>query len=335
MHAETPARRDAYDGYIKDIADHYNIKKEKRKMNIEELLEKLDTAETDEEIGEIGREILEKDPDSPYGKLAVWQTMTYEDCIENLDMLREALSAIRLIISEKETPPDLEEDRDAQAYCSIMMNLGYSLLAEQETEEALEIAKEFANFDDEGFYPSRTLLYRCMLDLGMYRQILETLESDPLESVVGEHARAIALIETEADPADIRDAVNYAISLDPNVPFFVLNIWGFPESDDDIDEEMEDTINYATYVAEPWCSSDSRLAAISAPAFLFGYLTDRLTDEKEIKVLQEGYEGAGVLKEVEEAKAKIREMEQQGCDPDEIDAVALGETGAIVEKLLG
>ena len=68
-------------------------------MNIEELLEKLDTAETDEEIGEIGREILEKDPDSPYGKLAVWQTMTYEDCIENLDMLREALSAIRLIIS--------------------------------------------------------------------------------------------------------------------------------------------------------------------------------------------------------------------------------------------
>ena len=40
-------------------------------MNIEELLEKLDTAETDEEIGEIGREILEKDPDSPYGKLAV------------------------------------------------------------------------------------------------------------------------------------------------------------------------------------------------------------------------------------------------------------------------
>ena len=261
--------------------------------------------------------------------------MDYEGCVENLDMLREALSGIRMIISEKDAPPNIEEDRDAQAYCTIMMNLGYSLLAEQETEEALEVAKEFANFDDEGFYPSRTLLYRCMLDLQMYRQIFDTLESDPLESVVGEHARAIALIETEAEPGEIRDAVSYAISLDPEVPFFVLNIWEFPEPEDDIDEDIEDTVNYATYVAEPWCSSDKRLAALSAPTFLFGYLTDRLNDEKEIQVLKEGYEGAGVLKEVEEAKAKIREMEQQACDPEEIDAVALGETGAIVEKLLG
>ena len=30
-------------------------------MNIEELLERLDAADTDEEISEIGREILEKD----------------------------------------------------------------------------------------------------------------------------------------------------------------------------------------------------------------------------------------------------------------------------------
>jgi hypothetical protein len=304
-------------------------------MNIEQLLERLDTAETDEEISEIGQKILEIDPESPYGKLAVWETMDYEGCVENLDMLRQALSAIRMIISEKDTPPNIEEDRDAQAYCTIMMNLGYSLLAEQETEEALEVAKEFANFDDEGFYPSRTLLYRCMLDLQMYRQIFDTLESDPLESVVGEHARAIALIETEAEPGEIRDAVSYAISLDPEVPFFVLNIWEFPEPEDDLDEDIEDTVNYATYVAEPWCSSDKRLAALSAPTFLFGYLTDRLNDEKEIQVLREGYEGAGVLNEVEEAKAKIREMEQQACDPEEIDAVALGETGAIVEKLLG
>ncbi len=63
-----------------------------------------------------------------------------------------------MIISEKDTPPDIEEDRDAQAYCTILMNLGYSLLAEQETEEALEVAKEFANFDDEGFYQPHTAL---------------------------------------------------------------------------------------------------------------------------------------------------------------------------------
>ena len=304
-------------------------------MNIEQLLDRLDEAETDEAILEIGRKILEIDPESPYGKLAVWETMNYEDCVENLDMLRDALTHIRIIISERDTLPNIEEDRDAQTYCTLMMNLGYSLLAEQEIEGALEIAKEFANFDDEGFYPSRTLLYRCMLDLQMYKEIFETLEGDPLESVVGEHARAIAMIETEAEPGEIRDAINYAISLAPDVPFFVLSIWDFPGPDDDIDEDVEDTVNYATYIAEPWCSSDKRLAYISAPTFLFGYLTDRLNDEKEIEVLMGGYEGAGLIKEVEDAKAKIRKMEEQACDPEEIDAVALAETGTIVEKLIG
>lgn len=304
-------------------------------MNIEGLIEKLNTAETDEEISEIGGQILEIDPENPYGKLAVWETMDYEECIENLDMLKEALSVIRIIISKKKRPLNIEKDLSAQAYCTIMMNLGYSLLAEQKIEEALEVAREFANFDDEGFYPSRTLLYRCMLDLQMYRQIFDTLDSDPLESVVGEHARAIALIETEAELDVTRDAVNYAISLDPEVPFLVLNIWDFPEPDDDIDEDDEDTLSYAAYVAEPWCSSDKRLAFISAPTFLFGYLTDRLEDKKEIQLLEEGYEAAGVLKEVKEVKAMIFEMEQQVCDPDEIDAIALGKAASIVERLFG
>lgn len=304
-------------------------------MNIEQLLERLDAAETDEEIREIGEQLLEADPESPYGKLAVWETMEYEDEVENLDMLREAMEKIQAVIEAREAPESIEEDRDSQVYCSIMMNLGYSLLAEGETEEALSVAREFANFDDEGYFPSRTLLYRCMLDLQMYREILETLESDPLESVVGEHARVIAMIETDADAGEIRDAMNYAISLDPDVPFFVLNIWEMPDSEEEIEEGLEDTVNSATYLAEPWCATDKRLAVLSAPTFMLGYLTDRLEDEKEIKVLTEGYEGAGVLEDVEAAKERLAEMEAENKDPEEIDAAALGEAAEIVEKLLG
>jgi len=303
-------------------------------MTKEELLDKLDAAETDEEIRTIGEQLIEDDPDSPYGKLAVWETMEYQDCVENLYLLKEALDAIRGIVDAKDAPASIEEDRDSQVYCTIMMNLGYSLLSEGNTEEALTIAKEFSNFDDEGYFPSRTLLYRCMLDLQMYDEILETLESDPLESVVGEHSRVISLIETGADDAEIRDSLNYAISLDPDVPFFVLNIWDFPESDEEIDEDMEDTINYATYLAEPWCISDKRLAVLSAPTFLLGYLTNRLDDEKEISALKESYENTGVLSDVEKAKSKIAEMEADNKDPEEVDAVALGETASIIEKML-
>jgi len=51
-------------------------------MTKEELLDKLDAAETDEEIRTIGEQLIEDDPDSPYGKLAVWETMEYQDCVE-------------------------------------------------------------------------------------------------------------------------------------------------------------------------------------------------------------------------------------------------------------
>ena len=304
-------------------------------MTKDELLDKLDEAQTNEEIREIGEELLTQDPGSPYGKLAVWETMEYEDSVESLDMLREALDGIRAVVDAKDAPSIIDEDRDALVYCTVMMNLGYSLLADGNAEEAYEVAKEFANFDDEGAFPSRTLLYRCMLDLELYGDILDRLEADPLESVVGEHARAIALLETGAEAGEVRDAINYAISLSPDVPFFIINIWDFPEPDEEIEDELEDVVNDATYLAEPWCKSDKRLAAISAPTFLFGYLTNRLSDEKEMKVLREGYEDAGVSERVEAFKKHIEDLEKENKDPDEIDAEALGETADILEELLG
>lgn len=301
-------------------------------MKIEQLLNKLDEAQTDEEIRSIGEEILILDSKNPYGKLAIWQTLEYDDCLDNLDMLSEALDTIRAIVDAKTVPASIE-DRESEVYCAIMMNLGFCLLAKEDSEKALVIAREFVNFDDEGYFPSRTLLYCCMLDLNMFTEILETVEADELETVVGEHARAIALLETDADSGEVRDAINYAISLAPDVPFFALNIWEFPEEEDDIDEFMEESINYAIYIAGPWTATDERLAAISAPTFLFGYLTERLIDEKEITALKEGYDGVGALAEIEAAKERIAAMEEDEKDLIEIDAFALGETAEILESL--
>ena len=84
--------------------------------------------------------------------------MEYEEAMENLDMLREALDAIRAVVEARELPALVDDDRDALVYATVMMNLGFSLLSEGRTEEAYEVAKEFANFDDEGAFESRTLL---------------------------------------------------------------------------------------------------------------------------------------------------------------------------------
>ena len=197
------------------------------------------------------------------------------------------------------------------------------------------MAKEFANFDDEGAFESRTLLYRCMLDLELYKEIIDTLEADPLESVVGEHARAIALLETGAEHDEVFDAVNYAISLSPDVPFFVVNIWDMPENDDDADEEEMDVLNDAAYLAEPWCATDKRLAALSAAD-----LPLRLPHEQARRregdegAPQAGYENAGLARaRRSREKAPRTRWRQAGRDPEEIDAEALSETANILSEL--
>ena len=302
-------------------------------MTKEELLDKLDEAQTTEEIKELGQQLLTLDPNDPQGKLAIWQAMDDEEAIENLDLLSEALDTIRAVVEAKENPGAIDEDRDSEAYASIMMNLGASLVAVGKLEEAYKIAQELANFDDEGIFPGRTLLYRCMLDLGMYEEILQKLEEDPIESILGEHARAIALLELGHDRLEVLDAINYATSLSPDVPFFVLGMWDMLESDEDVDEDDLDAISDARCLIEPWSKSDERLAALGATAFLFGYLTDRIDDKKEMDVLKEGYKENGILEKVEAAKKEIQDMEKKGTDLEEIDATALGLTGDILEEL--
>ena len=119
------------------------------------------------------------------------------------------------------------------------------------------MAKEFANFDDEGAFPSRTLLYRCMLDLELYGDILDSLEADPLESVVGEaRARDRAAGDRRGGGRGTRRD-QLRISLSPDVPFFIINIWDFPEPDEEIEDELEDVVNDATYLAEPGANQTS------------------------------------------------------------------------------
>ncbi|MBR4401593.1 MAG: hypothetical protein IKT09_07945 [Synergistes sp.] len=302
-------------------------------MTKDELLDKLDAAESDEEIKSIAHELLELDPDSPYGKLALWEVMPYEEGAENLYLLKEALESMRAVIDAKEIPAFTERDRDAAVYMTILMNLGYTLLSEGNINEAYEAAKEFASFDEEGVYPSRTLLYRSMIDLELYDDILTYLETDSVESVAGEHARAIALLEKGASDEEVRDAVNCAFSLSPYVALFITEIWDMPDADEELDDDIEEAVNDAAYLADPWCRTDKRLAAISSPAFLFAYLTDNLSDEKEKEALREAYEGAGIGERVEQVRKRIEKMEKNGCGIEDTEAEALSAAVDILEEL--
>ena len=125
-------------------------------MTKEELLSRLDEAETNEEIAEIGKELIALDPESPYGKLAVWETMEYEEAMENLDMLREAHDAIRAVVEARELPALVDDDHSALDYATVMHNLGLSLLSEGQPDTAHDVAKDFAHCADSFYFAHPT-----------------------------------------------------------------------------------------------------------------------------------------------------------------------------------
>lgn len=304
------------------------------KEKLELLYDKLDAADCDHCMAEIAEEILAIDPRNPQGKLALWQSMDYDESMDNIEILEEALDRARAIVQSKDEAPDLENNRDDQTYCAILTNLGYTMLQNGNSERAYELGRELAEYDAEEYFPNRTLLYRAMLDLQMYNDILTTVENDPQDSVVGQHAKVISLIECGADDGVIRDEMIYALSFAPDVPFYILGIWEMPEpGDPDITEEDEYQANCAAYLADPWCANDKRVAILSGPAYVFGYLTGRLDDEKEIRALKQFYEMVGIEDDVEAAKARIEEMRNDGRDWEEVDSNALGEAAQLVEKM--
>lgn len=316
---------------------------EDERMKLDMLYMQLDKADTEEVLHEVAQQILEIDPKNGCGRLALWKSMDIDDAMNNLDMLEEALEDERAHIQAMDKIPSVTNDREAQVYGSMLLNLGQSYLSLawqddehpdlDKEEQALELARELLQLDkNEEFFPSRALIYRCMLDLQMYNDIFRMLDEEPEPSVMGEHARVIAMLETGAEAGEVRDAMLYAISMAPDVPTLLLGIWDMPEDEPD-DEEEELTAMYANYLAVPWCANDRRITTISVPAFLFCYLTDRLEDEKEIKALEECYESLGMLQEVREAKERIEAMSADDRQLEEIDSFALGEVGQLTEKM--
>lgn len=312
-------------------------------IDLELLYTELDQAETEEALHDIAEQILQKDPKNACGTLALWKSMEIDEAMDNLDMLEDALENQRAHILAMDKIPSVTDNRDAQVYGSMLLNLAQSYLSLawrddenpdlDKEEQALELGRELLRLDsDEEFFPARDLIYRCMIDLQMYADIFAMLENETEPSVMGEHARVIAMLETGEDSGEVRDALLYAMSLAPDVATLLLGIWEMPE-DEDIDEEEELTAMYANYLAVPWCANDRRITTLSVPAFLFCYLTERMEDKKEIKALEECYESLGVLDDVRAAKREIEEMSRDGRQLEEIDGFALGKVGELTEKM--
>ena len=154
-------------------------------------MEQMESREELDGLSQLAKEILSLDPLNPRAKLALWASLEEEEAAKSLHLLEEALDAVRPLVNEG-TPGMPEDDINAETYGASLECLSVFNYNLENYEKALAFAKELVAFDDEGLYEGRIPLYCALLKLEKHTDILSALDADPLETLVGEYARAFA-----------------------------------------------------------------------------------------------------------------------------------------------
>ncbi|MDR1510274.1 MAG: hypothetical protein LBS53_11610 [Synergistaceae bacterium] len=268
--------------------------------------------------------ILEMDPGNGTAKYVKWQSREDEESLSDTALLQEAAASLR---------PDIENldeyDGDGEMlyliYVSILSDLAsYSYLAGDRL-RAFEAASEFMKFDRDCRAVGRAVYFAILAERGDFKKLLSAVEDDICETPPGEYCRAIAAFETEEYRDEAAGYLLNAISLDPDLPYYILELKSIAEedlSDDGCDYAGEFTL-IVMILSELWSANADRLAFFSALVFAFGYLTRRMDESGDLAMLEQTYRGAGCLEEMREARDILDAMLADGREQREVDDEAL------------
>ena len=298
---------------------------------LDQMLEALRDAEDDKEMRKAAQSVLAEDPEHPEARLALWELMEEEEALEELGRLEAILEETKRRIGG--APSGLYDEHPlTETYGALLMHLAFGFHAKEDLERALDYARTLVAFDDQETFWGRAILYRCLLDLQRYDRILEVLETDPLETPVGEHARAIALFETQGACEESLEALLNALSLDPNLPFLILGLMVLPEEDEaeDLDPSVLETLQQSQYLEVPWMETEERANFLTLPTLILGSLTNRL-EEDALEVLEESLAESPLKAPVAALRAQAAQRDPDE-DQEERDQWALEE---LMKLLLG
>jgi tetratricopeptide (TPR) repeat protein len=301
-----------------------DMEKARNKEKVQNLIQESLSEEDAEKRFGIAESILKLDPDNPVGKYVKWQEMGDDESMENMNLLYEAIDVMR---PELKMHAEKIDDDNYSIFLSMLSDLSSFLYFRGEKDKAFEAAQELVDLDNEGYTAGRIVYYSILVERGEYRRVVDAVEADICETPMGEYCRAIALFELDGPAEDATDAVMQAISLDPDLAFFVTGIWTFDdeemnESGDD-SEDVEEIIMLSAVLSELWSANDERLAFLSAIVFAFGYLTGRVDGAEDTSMLEDGYRNLGCLEEMKEARDTIHALLADGKDQEEVDEEAL------------
>jgi hypothetical protein len=290
---------------------------------IEELVRGLVEEMDFERQVALADEILELDPDNAIAKYVKWQAMDDEESMQDIRLLVEAVNGLQPFVEE--APDDVDEGVYS-FYVSMLSDLAFALYLAGNKEKAIEVAEKFMDYDKDCYIIGRLIFYAILIENGEYERASDAADADICETPIGEYCRAIALFEREGASDDASDALFQAISLDPDMLFYILGLWTFDEDDVESGEDgafLEELMISTSVLSELWAATEERLAFLSVVAFAFGYMTGRLGDGGDIAMLEESYRNLGCIDEMSEARDSLHAMIASGRSQEEVDEEAL------------
>ncbi|MDR0647733.1 MAG: hypothetical protein LBF92_00145 [Synergistaceae bacterium] len=295
----------------------------KNRSEIQGMVEEMISADDSQKRSGLAAAILGLDPQNPAAKYVTWQELDDEASMERMDLLYEAIETLRPSIKSHEETVD---ENDYSLFLSMLSDLSSFLYFRGEKERAFEAAQELVDLDSECYIAGRIVYYSILVERGEYRKTVDAADADMCETPIAAYCRAIALYELDGASGEASEALIEAISIDPDMAFYITGVWAFDDEDTEADEDdvyMDELMMQSAILSDLWAATDERLAFLSAVVFAFGYLTGRIEDAREAGMIEEGYRNLGCLEEMAEARDTIQAMLAEGKDQSDVDDEAL------------
>ena len=172
------------------------------------------------------------------------------------------------------------EDELGTVYLALLQRAAFTLFSLEDDERSFEVVQELMrhNLDDQGSV--RSLYYRILIEKRDWSLILRETMQDGDRQLGWAYARLAACFMLTRKGSLHQAAAMFweALSMAPNVPFYMLGY--FPDPVDDSEEEEED-FHFSLLFADVWSSSLDLLNWFSRGVILFGLLSGRFGEEAE------------------------------------------------------